>query len=218
MYRLEFITSLPPPLQKKRTKTEAKCSVWLSVWLEAATGTSFCGPCETQMNTGPWQPHTIPMLSKAELEFMNHTQSYAWNPTWKHHGEQEPFLREIPALPHVTAIARKRLSLPIYQKQLLNISAFASIFNKKITSIWDSPKGCVLWCLTGGRDAKKILCHFHRSCDVLNTCTIIYNWVMEGFSERAVCSFWFPGNKHTGNAQWRLKSYWIIAVYPVYRL
>lgn len=46
-------------------------------------------------------------------------------------GEQEHFLREIPALPHVTVIARKRLSLPIYQKQLLNISAFASIFNKK---------------------------------------------------------------------------------------
>lgn len=54
MYRLEFITSLPPPFQKKEPKLKLNAQFdYPTVWLEGATGTSFCEPCETQMNTGP---------------------------------------------------------------------------------------------------------------------------------------------------------------------
>ena len=87
--------------------------------------------------------------------------------------EQELFLQEIPALPHVTAIARKRLSLPIYQKQLLNISAFHLYLIKNHFHLRFSKSVCFLWCLTGRRDAKENILSLSQVVWCIKTCTII---------------------------------------------
>lgn len=75
MYKLEFITGLPPPLQKEEPKLKPNAQFdYPTVWLKGATGTSFCGPCETQMSTGPWQQTQLPGFPK--LQFMTHTVTH----------------------------------------------------------------------------------------------------------------------------------------------
>lgn len=57
MHWVQFITSLPPPLQKRELKQKPNALLGYPViWLQGAPGTLFHGPREPQMSTGPCQP------------------------------------------------------------------------------------------------------------------------------------------------------------------
>lgn len=146
-----------PSPPKKRTKTETKCSVWLSNCLAGRCNWhvvlwAMWNPDERWAQTARHNSHAFQHRAAIHESYtVTGMKSYVEAPG----GGQELLLQEIPALLHVTAIARKRLSLPIYQKQLLNISAFHLYLIKNRFHLIFSKSMCFLWCLTGNRDVKE---------------------------------------------------------------
>lgn len=122
-----------PSPPEKRTKTENKCLVWLSNCLAWRCDWhvflwAMWNPDEHRALTARHNSHAF--QSWAAIHG-SHTVTCVKSYVEALGGEQGLFLQEIPALLHVTAIVRKWLSLPIYQKQLLNISAFHLYLIKK---------------------------------------------------------------------------------------
>lgn len=125
MYRLEFITSLSFPSKKKEQKLKSNGQFdYSAVWLEGAIGTSFCGHVKPRRPQALTARHNSPAFRSRAAVPGSYTVTCIESCVEASGGEHEHFLQEIPALLHVTVIARKQLSLSIYQKQLLNISAF----------------------------------------------------------------------------------------------
>lgn len=156
MYRLEFITSLLLPSKKKEQKLKSNGQFdYAAAWLEGATGTSSRGCVKPRWPQALTTRHNSPPFWSRAAVPGSHTVTHAGSCVEASGGEHELFLQEIPALLHVTVIARKQLSLSVYQKQLLNISAFHPYLIKNHVHLRFSKSICFLWCLTGRRDAEE---------------------------------------------------------------
>lgn len=116
---------------------------------------SFCGHVKSRWPQALTARHNSPALRSRAAVPGSYTVTCIESCVEASGGEHELFLQEIPALLHVTVIARKQLSLSIYQKQLLNISAFHLCLIKNHVHLRFSKSICFLWCLTGRRDAKE---------------------------------------------------------------
>lgn len=176
MYRLEFLTSLPPPLhKKKRIKTDAKGSVWLSNCLAQRSNWhvflwATWNPDEHRALTARDDSHAF--RSRAAIHdsdavtcLKSDVEARRWRTRTLSAGDT--------CAPSCYSGSKELTVTAFWSETASEHFCFSSIFKKKSLPFEILWKNNFIWCLTHRGGCERKYLHFPCLCDVLNTCTVI---------------------------------------------